>query len=207
MNNPVANNPVAVSLKALKTPAVYMVVLVLALIMLFDFAKRVWQPLQVRDTNLAELTVADLFPQQELARPEALAAWLQQLEQEQQQGAGKEGQQHEQKEVQALPGSTVIDSENIRIRAIFVTAGNNQQALAIAELQHRESGNISRVVWRVGDLISAWRVQRIEPQRVMLQRQAQTDQATEQAQEHIELYVFEPSQLKAAVLEVDSESK
>lgn len=207
-------NPVMINFKSLKNPAVYAVAILLAFILLFDFTQRVWQPLQVRDSNLAELTASDLFPHEALARPEVLAAWLQQYEQDLNTEQGE--QESSLKEVRPLPGSVLIANENIRVRAIFVSTADTlrspkptTQALALVEMQHNENGTINRAVWRLGDIFAGWVVTAIEPNRVLLnlREQAAALEQKQEQQAQFELYVFEPSQHKAAVSEVDSESK
>ncbi|GAB57000.1 hypothetical protein GPUN_2886 [Glaciecola punicea ACAM 611] len=188
------------------------VVGVLLLVFLVDFMQRVWRPLNPQEVNISQFSENATQVETAFKQPAYLAQWLQGNEQEQDQADVVTNNDSElAAEVVAMPGSTALNNENVRIRAIFISgnkdgnkagskagnkAGNNttnntkSKAVAVAEVQNTETGEVSRVLLRTADTISAWKVSLIEVNQVLLTKNNAAEDAAGPPQ--IALYVFEP---------------
>ncbi|OFA32777.1 hypothetical protein BAE46_03215 [Glaciecola punicea] len=180
------------------------VVGVLLLVFFVDFMQRVWRPLNPQEANISQFSENATQVETAFKQPAYLAQWLQGNEQEQDQADVITNNDSElAAEVVAMPGSTALNNENVRIRAIFISGnkggskgGSNitnntkSKAVAVAEVQNTETGEVSRVLLRTADTISAWKVSLIEVNQVLLTKNNAAEDAAGAPQ--IALYVFEP---------------
>lgn len=182
------------------------VVGVLLLVFLVDFMQRVWRPLNPQEVNISQFSENATQVETAFKQPAYLAQWLQGNEQDEA-DVITEDDGELAAEVVAMPGSTALNNENVRIRAIFISGnkdgnkagskgGSNitnntkSKAVAVAEVQNTETGEVNRALLRTGDNISAWKVSLIEVNQVLLTKNNAAEDAAGAPQ--IALYVFEP---------------
>jgi len=179
------------------------VVGVLLLVFLVDFMQRVWRPLNPQEANISQFSENATQVETAFKQPAYLAQWLQGNEQDEA-DVITEDDGELAAEVVAMPGSTALNNENVRIRAIFISGnkggskgGSNitnntkSKAVAVAEVQNTETGEVNRALLRTGDNISAWKVSIIEVNQVLLTKNNEAEDAAGEPQ--IALYVFEPT--------------
>jgi len=186
------------------------VVGVLLLFFLVDFMQRVWRPLNPQEANISQFSENATQVETAFKQPAYLAQWLQGNEQDEA-DVITEDDGELAAEVVAMLGSTALNNENVRIRAIFISGskgGSNitnntkSKAVAVAEVQNTETGEVNRALLRTGDNISAWKVSIIEVNQVLLTKNNEAEDAAGEPQ--IALYVFEPT---ASAQETDEPTK
>jgi hypothetical protein len=169
---------------------------ILLLFFLVDFMQRVWRPLSPQEANISQPVEAAKLVETPFEQPSYLAQWLQNSEQ----GKSDDNANSDSElatEIVSLPGSTLLNNDNVRVRGIFISGNtgytgnagkdNTQgQAVAVVEIQNTKDGALNKVQWRPGDSISGWEVSTIEANKVLLSRANEAEDIPQ-----IALYVFD----------------
>ena len=158
---------------------------IVVLFLVWDFTARVWSPI---DTEEPDAT--DTFdPQQVLADtdydlPPYLSAWLNSVAPEPDEGASEDTDANTR---EALPGSNEFGTFRLRIRGVFSSTNEQgeSRAMAIAERQDVESGEVTRLTLTLQEQLSSdYHVSQISSASVTIRRAGQNEEVT--------LLVFDP---------------
>lgn len=161
-------------------------VLIVVLFLIWDFTSRVWLPIETEEPG----TTARFDPQQAMPGsdydlPPYLSAWLNSVESVPDESATEGTDTNVQ---ETLPGSNEFGNFRLRIRGVFSSASENgeSRAMAIAERQDVESGEISRVTLTLHEQLGGdYYISQIGSGRVTIRHIGEGDEVT--------LLVFDPA--------------
>ncbi|MGM0906960.1 MAG: hypothetical protein ACQEVQ_10565 [Pseudomonadota bacterium] len=172
----------------IKQPQVWLPALVAICVTAYDFATRIYAPLNAGQTNRADWSyvVAESAAKAEL--PKSLQSWMSASNRE----AKAASQESEKQGVPDMPGSERLGNINARVRAIFT----GTEELAIVEVQQPDEPPQTKVL-RERDHLGPYIISQITNQFIVLglseEAQADAVESDIELDDPLHLYVFEPS--------------